>query len=305
MAEALALIVAGLAAVITSEVLARRLARRYVIGRILAVAPQVSLEEAVAIARRGEQRYVRVHGRITSEEEFPDENDRPLVYRRKRIEVRPTGRRWQTIVKEAEGVPFSVESRDVAIDVDSTDLGEGLIVLPRESVGRVADLPVEIDTGGADPAAEARLVIEQISAVEHAFVAGSPRMAAGDRAVMTSGERRPLILTTLEIGAAMRVLAAGQRGRVIFLSGLLAGGVLLVVAGAVVGLATILATAGPALAQSPDVPIATPFDPRSEGEGPGLVGAPLLAALVVLAIGLTTAGLTYLYVRLSRERDRR
>jgi hypothetical protein len=56
---------------------------------------------------------------------------------------------------------------------------------------------------------------------------------------------------------------------------------------------------GPAtvMAASPD---ATPppggGDPRSVGEGPGLVGDPLFAVLLVVAIGALAAGLTALYV---------
>ena len=37
-------------------------------------------------------------------------------------------------------------------------------------------------------------------------------------------------------------------------------------------------------------------DPRSVGEGPGLVGDPLFAVLLVVAIGALAAGLTVLYV---------
>jgi hypothetical protein len=42
-------------------------------------------------------------------------------------------------------------------------------------------------------------------------------------------------------------------------------------------------------------------DPRSEGEGPGLVGSPVLIALGVVAVGLLSAGGTLLYLRLTRE----
>jgi hypothetical protein len=38
-------------------------------------------------------------------------------------------------------------------------------------------------------------------------------------------------------------------------------------------------------------------DPRSVGEGPGLVGDPLFALGMVVGIGLVAAGLTVLYVR--------
>jgi hypothetical protein len=53
------------------------------------------------------------------------------------------------------------------------------------------------------------------------------------------------------------------------------------------------------VAASPDV---TPGaggggDPRSVGEGPGLVGDPLFALVLVVGIGIVAAGLTALYVR--------
>ncbi|MEX2011259.1 MAG: hypothetical protein WEF51_03360 [Chloroflexota bacterium] len=38
-------------------------------------------------------------------------------------------------------------------------------------------------------------------------------------------------------------------------------------------------------------------DPRSVGEGPGLVGDPLFALALVIGIGVLAAGLTALYVR--------
>jgi hypothetical protein len=57
--------------------------------------------------------------------------------------------------------------------------------------------------------------------------AGAPRM--------TAGMGRPLVLTTLEPSAAMRLLAAGRRGRVILAASLLVGG-LGSLAGAVIAL---------------------------------------------------------------------
>ena len=63
---------------------------RYRVGRLLAAAPLVEIDEASEMAA-GRPRYVRVSGRITSDEEFPDENDRPLVFRRKRIDVAAAG----------------------------------------------------------------------------------------------------------------------------------------------------------------------------------------------------------------------
>lgn len=59
-----------------------------------------------------------------------------------------------------------------------------------------------------------------------------------------------------------------------------------------------------ALAASP-TPAAPPGgDPRSPGEGPGFVGDPAMAIGVVLAIGVASVVLTYLYVLATRGRKR-
>src|SRR4051812_27663492 len=68
----------GVAALAAGALLLRRGGSGYRVGRLLAAVPQLSLAETIALARSGEQRYVRTSGRITSDEEFPDENDRPL-----------------------------------------------------------------------------------------------------------------------------------------------------------------------------------------------------------------------------------
>jgi hypothetical protein len=64
-----------------------------------------------------------------------------------------------------------------------------------------------------------------------------------------------------------------------------------------------LAVALPALGASPTPGGAPGGDPRSSGQGPGLVGDPLFAVLVVLAIGLGTLLLTLAYVRMTARRD--
>ena len=69
-----------------------------------------------------------------------------------------------------------------------------------------------------------RYRVEQLSAVEHATVLGVPVTGAGGAATMTRGLGRPLVITTLEIPEAMRVLAGGRRGRPILAVSLLAGG---------------------------------------------------------------------------------
>ena len=55
-----------------------------------------------------------------------------------------------------------------------------------------------------------------------------------------------------------------------------------------------------ALAASPDASVAGQVgDPRSNGQGPGLVGTPGLAILGVFAIGLVAVIATTVYVRLT------
>lgn len=58
-----------------------------------------------------------------------------------------------------------------------------------------------------------------------------------------------------------------------------------------------LAAAASVLAESPTPTSAAGGDPRSAGQGPGLVGDPLLAILVVVAIGVASLVATLLYVR--------
>jgi hypothetical protein len=59
------------------------------------------------------------------------------------------------------------------------------------------------------------------------------------------------------------------------------------------------ASAAVAASPSPD-PIGG--DPRSSGQGPGLVGDPLFALLAVVAIGLGSVVATLVYVRLTARR---
>lgn len=216
----------GVLLLIVAAAVLRSVGSGFRIGRLLGAAARVSIDEALAIAEAGEATYVRVTGRISSDEEFPDDQDRPLVFRRTRLAVHGTDGRWLTILDEREAVPFGVETRSSYIAIDDTALGEGLVVIPRESVGRVSDLPPDLAAdvpAGTDPAAPARLIIEQLSAVEQATIVGQPARRDG-ATWMTAGLGRPLIVTTLEQPAQMRVLAGGRRGRVVLATAVLALG---------------------------------------------------------------------------------
>ena len=56
------------------------------------------------------------------------------------------------------------------------------------------------------------------------------------------------------------------------------------------------------LAASP-TPAPEGGDPRSSGQGPGLVGDPLFALVAVVTIGLLTVVATLVYVRMTADRQ--
>ncbi len=320
---------AGLLALVAGGMILRSFGGAYRIGRLLATAQSVTVAEANEIAAAGRKAYVRIAGRIDAADEFEDADHRPLVFRRVRLEAL-VGRSWRAFEDHRQAVAFTVnEGLDsIAIDVDALD--DGLIVVPRESVGTAADMPDRVpDRHPADTPVRAR--IEQISSVEHAIVVGYPvavdgRAAALDEtggpgtdpapagitARMTAGRGRPLILTVLEPDEAMRILAGGDAERTRLAAGLLGAGALLIF-GALVwagvtallpAVISILPGAGDlvasALAASPEASVATGGgDPRSNGQGPGLVGTPGLAIAGVIAIAIVAIVATTIYVRLT------
>jgi hypothetical protein len=69
---------------------------------------------------------------------------------------------------------------------------------------------------------------------------------------------------------------------------------------------TVCLWAVPAAAQTPtpapsSATLLPGGDTRSEPEGPGLVGEPIVVALGVIVLGAAAAAVTLLYVRLSRD----
>lgn len=58
-----------------------------------------------------------------------------------------------------------------------------------------------------------------------------------------------------------------------------------------------------ALAASPSPSAGSGGDPRSSGQGPGLVGDPVFALFAVVAIGLGSLALTLAYLRLTGRRN--
>ncbi len=297
---------AGAVALAIALLLLRTLGARFRLGRILSAAREVSLGECRELAT-GPAVYVRIAGRVTSDEEFPDDNDRPLVFRRTRLEVAVAGKGWRTVLDEREAVPFGVESRSDFVAIDQNALGDGLVAIPRVAVGKVAELHGDMADAakGADPDAAAQLTFEQLSAVEQVTACGTPVLRDG-KPTLTAGLGRPLIVTVLDRSAAMRLLASGARRRVAAAAILIAAGLALLVLAVGVAMFAVTLLATPVLAASPNpspVPtgvIIDPLDPRA-GSGAPLVGAPLLALVAVIVIGIGAALATVIYVRLTAK----
>jgi hypothetical protein len=304
--EPLLVVAIGLVALGGGVMVLRSFGSGYRVGRLLAVTPTVSIETAEGYAAAGTRRYVRVDGRLDGPDDFPDENERPLVYRRRRLESQRDGR-WTVIDEDVQAVPFEVREGLGALAVDIEQLGaerDALVVLPRESLGTAADAPDRVPTG-TPPATPVRYRVEQVSAVEHASVLGVPERRADGTTVLTAGLGRPLILSTLEPTEAMQLLAGGRRGRPILAMALLGVGMGLIAIGLVWAMASAVAlnvVPVVALAATPDASAAAGGDTRSVGEGPGLVGSPLVAIALVGVIALASAVVTYAYVRLTASR---
>ncbi len=284
----------------------RSFGQRYRVGRLLATTPRVSVGEAAAIARHGRPRYVRVDGRIDASNEFEDADHRPLVFRRTRLEARDHGR-WSAFEDSRESVPFGIQEGLDLIGVDAAALDAGLVVVPRESMGVAGDLTGRSGSPATlAPATPIRAVIEQVSSVEHAIVLGVPVSGEVDRAAprLTAGLGRPLILTTLEPAEAMRILAGGSTRPRLVAACFVVGTALLAAGLAWAGLGALMTAVVPgALAASPSP--ATGGDPRSSGEGPGLVGEPGLALLAVAVIAILAIIATTVYLRLTHQRSGR
>ena len=223
----LAFLTAGLVALVAGAAVLRTFGPRYRVGRLLSTTPQVTVGEAIRLAD-GSPRYVAVEGRIDAEAPFEDDAHRPLVYRRTRLQRR-NGSAWEAFEDRRETVDFLVREGLDEIGVDTDALDVGLVVVKREAVGTAADLPDRaVDTAPETPV---RLLVEQVSAVEHAIAVGVPQRVEGGGIRLTEGLGRPLIMTTLERPEAMRVLAEGSTRRPLAAAIFLAVGLVLVTIG--------------------------------------------------------------------------
>jgi len=296
--------IAGVVVLGVAVAILRSFGPRYRVGRLLASVPVVSVAEAVRIARSGEPRYVRIDGRIDSDAEFEDADHRPLVLRRTTLESRrgPGSGGWTTFDTGLEAVPFVIREDLDEIAVAGASIGDGLVVVARESIGVAADLGARAPAG-MDPATEVRLRSEFVSSVEHAIVLGVPTLNADGHAVIGAGLGRPLILTTLERDEAMRVLTGGAMGRSQLAAACLVVGAVLIGAAALWWLVdAVTGGVATALAASPEATLRPGGDTRTSGGGPGLVGDPLLAIGIVAAVAAASVVGSLAWVRLTGGR---
>lgn len=235
----LVLVVAGGFAVAAGWWLMRGLGPGARIGRIVASTRTVPVAEAVAAASAGRPRYLGVTGRVDAADEWEDEDHRPLVLRRRRLELR-RGSHWVAFEDHREVVPFEISEGLDRIAVDGDSLDEGLVVVTRESVGTAADLADRVPDG-TDPATPTRLRLELLTSVDHVLVLGVPSMDPERGPILGPGLNRPLILTNLESKEALRLLAAGRQGTTRAISLLLGGGVVVILGGLVWALVDVLA----------------------------------------------------------------
>ena len=292
--DALLIFIAGFAVLAGAAAIAGTPGPRQRVGRLLTAAPRVTIAEAIELARAGRSVYVRIDGRIDSEAEFEDADHRPLVLRRTRIQAMRDGR-WHDLEVAHEVVPFEIHEGLDAIAVDGELIGDGLVVIPRESIGVVGDLGDRVPDDVPDDL-PARFLVEHVSSVEHAIALGVPVLDPAGRPRLGPGRGRPLILSTLEPAEAIRIIGIGSAGRTRLAAALVVvAGLLLIV-----GLALFLLP-GDALAASPAPTAVVGSDTRSAGEGPGFVGALAPAFLSVIGIAVLAIGLTLAWVRLTRR----
>ncbi len=181
---------------------------------------------------------MRLHGRVDSDEEFPGDDGTPLVFRRRRLQRRETtplgGTAWQTFDDERLAVPFRLAERGERVGVDVDALGDGLVVVPRLAEGSAIDV-ASVDPGGPAQGWPRRHPFGCASSRWPRATTPRPAACLASRhdgaVVLGPGLGRPLVLTTLALDEAMRVLGAERRRSLVVATGLLVAAPLALAAG--------------------------------------------------------------------------
>ena len=304
----------GAALIVVGLLLSRRTDVRTRAGQLLAGLSPITPTEALRLAalRGASAPYLAVTGSIDAPEIFEDEHHRPLVFRRERVSIADE-QGWRVIDVAVRSLPFVISDARSAINISTADLGEGLVVVERRWEGSVTELHAagreyqSPETAAlvarlavSDPTRGARVGLEQISNLDRATAAG--QLADGE---LRAGAGRPLVVTTLERAEALRLLGGEGRGRLASSAvalGLLALGVLLLLGGIALTLAS------PALGADAGSPSPTPTptpesgDARNGGVSVGPGG--LLGLVVMFALPLLFAATVVLITRLATRQRR-
>ena len=303
----------GAALLVIGLLLSRRTDARTRAGQLLAGLSPISPTEALKLAAlRGDSApYLAIKGSIDAPEIFEDEHHRPLVFRRERVSIADEGG-WRVIDTAERSLPFVVSDPSNSISIATADLADGLVVVERRWEGSVGELhaaereyqrpetaALVAALATSDPTRGARVGLEQISNLDRATAAG--QLVDGE---LRAGAGRPLVVTTLERADALRLLGGEARGRLVSSTlalALLAIGLLLLLGGVALTLAS------PALGADAASPSPTPTpnpesgDARNGGVGVGPGG--LLGLVVMFALPLLFASIVVLVTRLvTRQR---
>lgn len=303
----------GVALLVIGLLLSRRTDARTRAGQLLAGLSPISPTEALKLAAlRGDSApYLAIKGSIDAPEIFEDEHHRPLVFRRERVSIADEGG-WRVIDTAERSLPFVVSDPSNSISIATADLADGLVVVERRWEGSVAELhaagreyqrpetaALVAALATSDPTRGARVGLEQISNLDRATAAG--QLVDGE---LRAGAGRPLVVTTLERADALRLLGGEARGRLVSSTlalALLAIGLLLLLGGVALTLAS-PALGADAVSPSPTpTPNPEPGDARNGGVGVGPGG--LLGLVVMFALPLLFAAIVVLITRLvTRQR---
>ena len=308
------ILLVGAALILFGLLLSRRTDARTRAGHLLAGLSPISPTEALRLAAlRGDAApYLAIKGSIDAPEIFEDESHRPLVYRRERVSIADEGG-WRVIDTAERSLPFVVSDPSSSIRIAAADLADGLVVVERRWEGSVAELhaagreyqssetaALVAALAASDPTRGARVGLEQISSLDRATAAG--QLVDGE---LRAGAGRPLVVTTLERAEALRLLGTEGRGRLASSTlalALLALGVLLLIGGIALTLAT-PALGADAASPSP-TPTATPESGDARNGGVGVGPGGLLELVAMFALPLIFAAAVVLVTRLA-TRSRR
>ena len=238
------LVVAGLLLIGAGVGLVRMSGAQMGIGRRLGGAREVGVGDLVDAAELP-VRSVRVAGRVRCADPLVTPEDERLVAFHRDVEVKLARGGWRSIERLRETRSFELWDHGGSLSIDPAQAREPLIVIPHVWSGSAADLDephrsaVERLSARGDRPREARSTSRQLSVSDRLLVLARAGRAEDGRVVLRPPDGGYLI-SALALDDAMRLLG-GTRPATLWLGLPTLGlGALLVAAGLVAGVATVL-----------------------------------------------------------------